>query len=89
MEKEITIEYSLARLQVRPGHLGHGHRQILASNESAPNKAVLGATVAMNFAAPLMMLKQKDDFKPEQLAANGAFVAGLRALAFKAYNDAK
>jgi len=40
-------------------------------------------------AAPLMMLKQKDDFKPEQLAANGLFVAGLGALAIKAYNDSK
>ena len=37
--------------------------QILASNESAPNKAVLGATVAMNFAAPLMMLKQKTAYE--------------------------
>lgn len=63
--------------------------QILASNESAPNKAVLGATVINNVAGTLMMLKQKDDFKPEQVAINGAFVAGLGALAFKAYNDSK
>ncbi len=63
--------------------------QILASEESAPNKAVLGATAAMNLAAPLMMLKQKADFKPEQLAMNGAFVAGLGALAVKAYKDSK
>ena len=53
--------------------------QIAASQESAPNKAVLLGTCAMNVAAPLMMLKQKDDFKPEQLAANGLFVAGLGA----------
>ena len=51
--------------------------------------AVLGATAAMNLAAPLMMLKQKADFKPEQLAMNGAFVAGLGALAVKAYKDSK
>ena len=43
----------------------------------------------MQLAAPLLMLKQKADFKPEQLAANGAFVAGLGALAVKAYNDSK
>ena len=63
--------------------------QIAASQESAPNKAVLLGTCAMNVAAPLMMLKQKDDFKPEQLAANGLFIAGLGALAIKAYNDSK
>ena len=43
----------------------------------------------VDLAAPLMMLKQKADFKPEQLAMNGAFVAGLGALAVKAYKDSK
>ena len=57
--------------------------QIAASQESAPNKAVLLGTCAMNVAAPLMMLKQKDDFKPEQLAANGQ----LRTLVRRAVNS--
>ena len=54
-----------------------------------PRRNFLGATAAMQLAAPLLMLKQKADFKPEQLAANGAFVAGLGALAVKAYKDSK
>ena len=35
-------------------------------------------------AAPIMMLSQKDDFKPEQIAVNGAIVGALGVLALKA-----
>ncbi len=66
------------------GIAGMACAQALASQESTPNKAVLVATAAQSIAAPIMMLSQKDDFKPEQIAVNGAIVGALGVLALKA-----
>ena len=66
------------------GIAGMACAQALASQESTPNKAVLVATAAQSIAAPIMMLSQKDDFKPEQIAVNGAIVGALGVLVLKA-----
>lgn len=55
--------------------------QGLASGESTANKAVL---LAVTYCAPLMMLTQKDDFKPAQIALNSAICLGIGGLCLKA-----
>jgi hypothetical protein len=58
--------------------------QGLASSESTANKAVLLASGAQYVTAPLMMLTQKDDFKPAQIALNSAICLGIGGLCLKA-----
>ena len=58
--------------------------QGLASKESTPNKAVLIASAAQYLSAPVIMMTQKDDMKPEMIAANGLMCAGIGFLCLKA-----
>ncbi len=61
--------------------------QVLASKESQPSparKAVLLASAAQYLTAPLMMLSQKEDFKPEMIAMNTVSCGVVGALCLKA-----
>jgi len=44
--------------------------QALASQEKTPNKAVLMASAAQYLSAPVLMMVQKKDMKPEMIALN-------------------
>lgn len=69
------------------GLAGMAVAQGLASQEKTPNKAVLMASAAQYLTAPVMMAIQKDDFKPEMIAVNGALCLGMGALCLKAAKD--
>jgi hypothetical protein len=63
--------------------------QALASTESSPNKAVLVASGVQYLSAPLVMLSQKKDMKPEMIVANSVLCGGIGLLYLKCALDAK
>mmetsp|Transcript_23380 Transcript_23380/g.37476 ORF Transcript_23380/g.37476 Transcript_23380/m.37476 type:complete len:121 (-) Transcript_23380:386-748(-) len=63
--------------------------QALASTESSPNKAVLVASGVQYLSAPLVMLSQKKDMKPEMIVANSVLCGGIGLLCLKCALDAK
>ena len=75
----------MSLLSFRFGHAlaGMAITQGLASKEKVASKAVLMGSAIQYGTAPLMMLTQKDDFKPEMIAMNTVTCLAIGGLCLK------